>query len=163
MAPQRLRQIKREIRVLGVAVGRDWTGFTIIGAVYRGNLWLDGVLRAHSQDTDVTQAIADMIADSPHAGQIRVILLSRDRLEGATVSTPELHAKTGKPVIMLGETRGTTFTWKKGDEGAVFSGEGLGRWSAEGVLKASTREGVTPEALRVAALTLSAIHDGPYA
>ncbi|HIH88078.1 TPA: DUF99 family protein [Candidatus Bathyarchaeota archaeon] len=163
MAPQRLRQIKREIRVLGVAVGRNQTGSTIVGAVYRGSLWLDGVLRAHNQDTDATQAIADMIADSPHAGQIRVILLSRDRLDGATVSTPELHAKTGKPVIMLGENRGTTFMWKNGGEDVAFSAEGLGRWSAEGVLKASTREGVTPEALRVAALTLSAIHGGPDA
>ncbi len=158
MAPQRLRQIKREIRVLGIAVGRDQTGFTIVGAVYRGSLWLDGVLRAHSEGNDLTQAITDMLAGSPHSGQVRVILLSHDNLERATVSATELYAKTGKPVILLGDTEG--FTWRNEGKDVAFSVEGLGRWSAEGVLKASTRESVTPEALRVAALTLSAIHAG---
>lgn len=160
MAPQRIRQVKREIRVLGVAVGRDLTGFSIVGAVYRGRLWLDGVLRAHSPDADVTQAITDMIAESPHMGQIRVILLSQDTLDGATVSTPEIHEKTGKSVIMLGDTRGSSLMWNNGGEDAAYSVEGLGRWSAENVLKASTREEVTPEALRVASLILSAIHEG---
>lgn len=158
MPPQRLHQIKREIRVLGVAARQDSGGFTIIGVVYRGNLWLDGVLRAHSEEADITDALAEMLVDSPHSGQVRVIIISRENLPGEVrVSPEELSTKTGKTVILLGDTGETSYIWSNGDENATFSAAGLSRWSAEGVLRASTREGVTPEALRVAALTLRAI------
>ena len=161
MAPQRLRQIKREIRVLGIAAKHDPAGFTIVGAVYRGSLWLDGVLKARSEGDDITQAIADMLTRSPHSGQVRVILLSHANLPAEVkVSTTELYAKTGKPVILLGDAEGSAFTWKNRGEKTVISAEGLSRWSAEGVLKTSTREGAAPEALRVAALTLSTLPDG---
>ena len=161
MTPQRIRQIKREIRVLGVAARRDPGRFTIVGVVYRGSLWLDGVLKAHSEGDDITGTIAEMLTRSPHSGQVRVILLSHANLPAeAKISTAELYAKTGKPVILLGSTEGTILTWKNRGEKTVFSAEGLSRWSAEGVLKTSTREGATPEALRVAALTLSALPEG---
>ena len=158
MAPQRLRQIKREIRVLGVAARCNSGGYAIIGAVYRGNLWLDGVMRTCSVEKDITEPIVKMLADSPHSGQVRVILLSRENLSTEIhVSKEELSAKTGRPVILLGNAAGTTFTWRSGDKKVSFSAVGLSHWSAEGVLRASTREGVTPEALRIAALTLSAL------
>jgi endonuclease V-like protein UPF0215 family len=159
LATQRLRQIKREIRVLGVAAGHGRNGFMIVGAVYRGNLWLDGILKAHSESGDITPAIVNMLTNSPHSGQVRVIILSHDNLPaGATISPAALYAGTGKPVIILGDPE--RFKWKKGGEETSFSAEGLGRWSAEGALNASTRGGTTPEALRVAALTLSALLDG---
>ena len=159
MAPQRPRQIKREIRALGVAARQKSGGITVVGVVYRGNLWLDGILRAHSEGDDITQTIADMLTGSSHNGQVRVILLSHDKLPaGVTLSAAELHAKTGKPVIILGDSEG--FRWKKGGEEVWFSAEGLGRWSAESILNTSTRGSVVPEALRVAVLTLSALPDG---
>lgn len=158
MAPQRIRQIKREIRVLGVAVRRDIGGFTIVGVVYRGSLWLDGVLSVHSEGEGVTEPIVEMLGGSPHSGQVRVILLSRANLPlEAGVSIEELSAKTGRPVILLGDAGGVTFTWRRGGEKVIFSAAGLSRWSAEGVLKAATCEGVIPEALRVADLILSAL------
>jgi len=99
-----------------------------------------------------------MLVTSPHSGQARVILLSRGSLpEGAGVSIDELRAKTGKPVIMLGECEGTAFTWRNDGETVVFSATGISHWTAEGVLKAVTREGTVPEALRVAGLILSAL------
>ena len=158
MAPQRLHQIKREIRVLGIAARQDSGGFTIVGVVYRGKLWLDGVLKAHSKEVDITDALAEMLVDSPHSGQVRVIIMSRENLLGEVrVSPEELSTKTGKPVIMLGDTGETSYIWSNDDEKAAFSAMGLSHGSAEGVLKASTREGVIPEALRVAALILSAL------
>jgi len=158
LAPQRLRQIKKEIRVLGVAARHSSRGYTIVGVVYRGNLWLDGVLKAYSEEADITNALAQRLIDSSHSGQVRIIILSRENLPTEVrVSAGELSAKTGKPVILMGDTVETTSTWHKGDEKATFSAVGLSRWSAEGILRASTREGVTPEALRLAALTLSAL------
>ena len=161
MTLQRLRQIKREIRVLGVAARQDSDGFTIVGVVYRGNLWLDGVLRAYSEEMDLTDALAKMLFDSPHAGQVRVIMLSKENLHKEVhISLEELSTKTGKPVILLGDIVGTIFTWNNSVEKVTFSAVGLSRWSVEGILRASTREGVTPEVLRVAALILSTLPDG---
>ena len=158
MVGQRLRQIKREIRVLGVAVKQSSSGFIIVGVVYRGSLWLDGVLFAHSEEADITEAISQMLFGSPHSGQVRVILLSKDNLPSEVRFYPkELNEKTGKPIIFLGDTAETTSNWSNGYEKTTFSAIGLGRWSAEGVLRASTRQGVTPEALRVAILTLSVL------
>ena len=77
MVIKRLRQIKSEIRVIGVAVQCDPVGVTIIGVVFRGRLWLDGVLKTRSAGVDVTEAVSEMIKRSQHYGQIRVILLSR--------------------------------------------------------------------------------------
>ncbi len=156
MTPQRIRQVKREIRVLGVAARRVVKGYIIIGIVYRGNLWLDGALLAHSDSDDLTIATADMLAGSTHSRQVRVILLSRHNLPSeASIDASELYAKTGKPVIILGN--GTLWVWKTGGKEIPYTAEGLDRWTAEAVLRASTRECVTPEALRVAALTLSAL------
>jgi endonuclease V-like protein UPF0215 family len=156
LTPQRIRQVKREIRVLGVAVRRDANGYIIIGIVYRGNLWLDGALMAHSDSDDLTTAIADMLAGSPHSGQVRVILLNRHNLPSeARIDASELSSKAGKPIIILGD--GALWVWKMEGKEIHYTAEGLGRWTAEAVLRASTRECVTPEALRVAALTLSAL------
>lgn len=154
MTPQRLRQVKREIRVLGVATRRDARGYTNVGVVYRGSRWLDGALMAHSDSDNLTQAIANMLINSPHSGQVRVILLNIHNLPSEScIDTSELYAKTGKPVILLGE--GASVVWRSLGEEMPYTVEGLGRWTAEAVLKASTREGAYPEALRVASLILS--------
>jgi len=153
LSPQRIRQVKREIRVLGVAVRRWADGFLVVGAVYRGSLWLDGVLWGHAGD--LAQAIVEMLLGSPHAGQVRVMLLSRANLPtDAKVSIEELSAKVGRPVIMLGEGE---LTFKMGSERISYSVAGLSRWSAESVIRTTMKEGAIPEALRVAALTLSGL------
>jgi len=160
LAVKRLRQVKKEIRVIGVAAQRDPVGITIIGVVFRGSLWLDGVLMTRSARIDITEAIAEMIKRSQHYGQVRVILLSRVSLPmEAKISSNNLSVSVGRPVIFLGGVEEPIYTWRNRGEQVVFSAAGLSRWSAESILKASTREGVTPEALRVATLTLSALHD----
>ena len=160
MAIKRLRQIKREIRVVGVAAQSDPAGINIVGVVFRGSLWLDGVLKTHSAGVDVTEVIAEMIKRSEHYGQVRVILLSRVSLPmEAKISLNNLSVSIGRPVIFLGDGEEPVYTWRNLGGQVVFSAEGLSRWSAESVLKASTREGVTPEALRVATLIISALPD----
>jgi endonuclease V-like protein UPF0215 family len=158
MTPERLRQIKKEIRVLGVAARRSSGGYNIIGIVYRGSLWLDGVMRIRSVEKDITDPIVEMLTSSPHYGQVRVILLSRENLPlDISVSTEELSTKTERPIIFLGNSIGKKFIWRSDEEELSFSSVGLSRWSAESVLRKTTRHGVTPEALRLAALTLSAL------
>jgi endonuclease V-like protein UPF0215 family len=155
-----LRQIKKEIRVIGVAAQCDPVGITIIGIVFRGSLWLDGVLKTHSTGANITEAISEMIKRSQHYGQIRVILLSRISLPTEVkISLNNLSVNVGRPVILLGDGEEPIYTWRNRGEQTIFSASGINRWSAESILKASTREGVTPEALRVATLTLSALYN----
>jgi len=83
------------------------------------------------------------------------MLLSRANLPtDAKVSIEELSAKVGRPVIMLGEGE---LTFKMGSERISYSVAGLSRWSAESVIRTTMKEGAIPEALRVAALTLSGL------
>jgi endonuclease V-like protein UPF0215 family len=115
LVPHRLHHIKRVIRVLGIVAKGSTHNYIIVGVVFRGNLWIDGVLKAHSNDVDITDALALMLLDSSHSGQVRVIILSAENLpKGMHVSTEELSAKTRKPVILLGDTIGTTYIWHNG-------------------------------------------------
>jgi len=73
--------IKREIRVLGISCARPHprpeSPTQVVGVVYRGNRWLEGVMRTtiRSSAADLTPGIAKMVADSPHFPQVRVIAL----------------------------------------------------------------------------------------
>ena len=80
MTAQRLRQVKREIRVLGVAASRVGEDSIVVGVVYRGSLWLDGVMKTTTREADLTDALIGLVKGSPHYGQIRVILLSKTRM-----------------------------------------------------------------------------------
>ena len=161
MTTQRLRHVKREIRVFGVAVGQVGEKRIIVGIVYRGSLWLDGVLKAATQSADLTDAIIDMIKRSPHFGQIRVILLSVDRMPPeAVVSIERLYAETNKPIIMLhpeGSEGNPLHSWKRGGESIGFSALGMSRWTAEKVLQTASGDSLIPEALRVADMALFAL------
>jgi endonuclease V-like protein UPF0215 family len=148
----RIRQVKKEIRVLGLAAEALDGSHVVVGVVYRGRLGLDGVLCCSSSSPDLTGAAASMIRDSAHFNQIRVIAVDTHRLPpGAGVDLGALASGTGKPV--LGLTRGGElderfmFLWR----GHTVTAMGLGRGDAEKVLKTCSVEGY-PEALRVASL-----------
>jgi len=157
LTPHGIRQVKREIRILGVASRRNIKRYDIIGIVYRGNLWLDGALISHSDSDNLTIAIADMLETSLHSGQVRVILFSRQNLPSEVrIDASELYTVTRKPIIILDEN--APWVWKTKGKDIPFTAFGLSRSTAEAVLRASSRECATPEVLRVAALALSASH-----
>ena len=108
---QSFRVIKPEIRVLGVDDG----AFTphvkgqvqVIGVVFRGGYWLDGVMHTKIavDGFDATQKITSMITSSPHFKQLRVIMLNGITFAGFNiVDIKTLNAKTKIPVIAV--TRG---------------------------------------------------------
>ena len=100
--------IKPEIRVLGVDDG-FFTPHTeglvsIIGVVFRGGYWLDGVIhtKAAIDGFDATDNIASMINNSPHHKQLRVIMLNGVTFAGFNVvDIKMLNAKTRLPVIAV--------------------------------------------------------------
>ena len=108
MPHKRFRSIKPEIRVLGVDDGvfipHSKGLVDVVGIVFRGGYWLDGVMRTEIEvdGLDATEKIASMIIESPHYKQLRVIMLSGITFAGFNVvDIKELYSKTGLPVIAL--------------------------------------------------------------
>jgi uncharacterized protein len=102
------RVIKPEIRVLGVDDGV----FTphvealvpVVGVVFRGGYWLDGVMHTEIavDGFDATDKITSMITNSPHYKQLRVIMLNGITFAGFNiVDIKALNAETRLPVIAV--------------------------------------------------------------
>jgi len=102
------RVIKPEIRVLGVDDG----AFTphvkgqvpVIGVVFRGGYWLDGVIHTKIavDGFDATDRIASMITSSSHYKQLRVIMLNGITFAGFNVvDIKALNLATKLPVITV--------------------------------------------------------------
>lgn len=105
---KRFRVIKPEIRVLGVDDGvfvpHTKGKVDVIGVVYRGGYWLDGVMRTQIEidGLDATEKIAAMIMGSPHYAQLRIIMLNGVTFAGFNVvDIKELYERTKLPVITV--------------------------------------------------------------
>lgn len=97
--------IKPEIRVLGVddsfLIGEE---IMIVGTVFRGGDWMDGVLRSEitRDGKDATEVICKMVKRSKHYGQLRVIMLDGVTYGGFNVvDISKLNKETGLPVIVI--------------------------------------------------------------
>ena len=112
MSLKRFRVIKPEIRVLGVDDGvfvPHIKGFApVVGVVFRGGFWLDGVMstRIEVDGFDAVDKISSMIVDSPHYKQLRVIMLDGITFAGFNVvDIKKLNKKTRLPVIAVTRDR----------------------------------------------------------
>jgi endonuclease V-like protein UPF0215 family len=108
LVSKKFRVIKPEIRVLGVDDGVFTSrvkGFApIVGVVFRGGYWLDGVMhtKVEVDGFDATEKIASMIINSPHYKQLRVIMLDGITFAGFNVvNIKELNSGTKLPVIAV--------------------------------------------------------------
>jgi endonuclease V-like protein UPF0215 family len=171
------RVIKPEIRVLGVDDG----GFVphvkglvpVVGVVFRGGYWLDGVM-------------STMVVDSPHFRQVRVIMLNGVTFAGFNVvDVQALNGLTGLPVVAvtrekpdlgrikqaleklpLGEKRWSLIL-KAGEVHEVSVGRGkksvylhatdISLQDAERIVRLTSTRSNVPEALRVAHMVASGI------
>lgn len=104
--------IKPEIRVLGVDDGvftPHVKGYAlVVGVVFRGGYWLDGVIhtRVEVDGLDATDKIASMVLGSSHHKQLRVIMLNGVTCAGFNVvDLKKLNADTGLPVIAVTRDR----------------------------------------------------------
>ncbi len=107
-----IRSVKPEIRVLGIDDGAfvpHGTGLaSVVGVVYRGGLWLDGVMytKVEIDGMDATEKIASMILDSPHYDQLRVVILNGITFAGFNiVDLKELFQRLNLPIIALTRDR----------------------------------------------------------
>ena len=108
MSVKKFRVIKQEIRVLGVDDG-VFTPHTkdlvpVVGVVFRGGFWLDGVMHTSVEvdGCDATDKITSMVITSPHYKQLRVIMLDGITFAGFNVvDVNGLSMQTKLPVITV--------------------------------------------------------------
>jgi endonuclease V-like protein UPF0215 family len=107
LSMKKFRTVKPEIRVLGVDDGpfTPHKGYApIVGVVFRGGYWLDGVLstKVKVDGFNATNKIATMIIESPHYHQVRIMMLEGVTFGGFNVvDIEELNALTELPVIVV--------------------------------------------------------------
>ena len=100
--------LKKEIRVVGI----DDAPFNkfkkgnvvVIGAVFRGGSWLDGILstKVGIDGNNATKKIADMISKCKFKPQLQCIFLNGIAVGGFNViDVEELSKKTKLPVIVI--------------------------------------------------------------
>ena len=108
MPSNKFHAIKPEIRVLGIDDGvfvPHSKGFApVIGVVFRGGYWLDGVMstKVEVDGFDATDKIATMVLNSRHYEQLRVIMLDGITFGGFNVvDIKKLNTETRLPVIAV--------------------------------------------------------------
>jgi endonuclease V-like protein UPF0215 family len=108
LVSRKLRVIKPEIRVLGVDDGvftPHVKGLVpVVGVVFRGGYWFDGVMHTKIEidGFDATEKIMSMIINSPHYKQLRVIMLDGITFAGFNVvNIKKLNSETKLPVITV--------------------------------------------------------------
>jgi len=108
LIPKRFRSIKSEIRVLGVDDGvfvpRTKGVADVVGVVYRGGHWFEGVMRTEVtiDGLDATEKIATMIESSPYYRELRVVVLDGVTFAGFNVvDIKKLSRKVDLPVIAV--------------------------------------------------------------
>ena len=108
MIPKRFRSIKPEIRVLGIDDGgfvpRTKGTVDVVGVVYRGGYWFEGVMRTEItiDGLDATEKIAAMIESSPYYRELRVVVLDGVTFAGFNVvDISKLSYKVDLPVIAV--------------------------------------------------------------
>jgi endonuclease V-like protein UPF0215 family len=100
--------IKPEIRVLGIDDGvfmpHSKALASVVGVVFRGGYWLDGVMHTEIavDGFDATDKISVMVTSSSHCKQLRVIMLYGITFGGFNVvDIKKLSSETGLPVIAV--------------------------------------------------------------
>lgn len=108
MKPTRFRSIKRELRIVGIDDDKlhppKSKRSSLIGVIFRGGEWLDGVLRTtiKTDGTNATDKITKMIKGSSHYSQIRVLMLYGLTFAGFNVvNLKRLYERVERPVIVV--------------------------------------------------------------
>lgn len=102
------KHLKKGIKIIGVACAsfnrEEDATVPIIGAIYRGSLLLEGVLKSQVtvDGNDATEIIANMILKSPHQPQLKLIMTRGVTIAGFNyIDLEELYKKTDLPVISV--------------------------------------------------------------
>lgn len=108
MKKAKFRSIKPEIRILGIDDGsfepHNQEKTCLVGVIMRGGQWMDGVIvdDVEIDGMNSTQTIIDIIENSRHKEQLRVVITSGITFGGFNVlNIGKVFAETGLPVIVV--------------------------------------------------------------
>jgi endonuclease V-like protein UPF0215 family len=160
--------IKREARILGLSAARKDHRILVVGVVFRGSLWLDGVISCAMEmnGTNQNSALSRAIKQSKQHSQLHAIILKEQLVPGWKVNITDLARRVKLPVIATTNRHISSAPEKsKGTRGIqrydiIINGRhfsvlavGLSRANAEQVFKIGcTPTSRIPEAVRVATL-----------
>jgi len=188
----KIREVKPEIRVLGIDDGmfipHSKERVDVVGVVFRGGYWLDGFMHTQVQvdGMDATRKLTQMIIESPHCQQLRVVMLNGVTLGGFNiVDIAQLYEKTGLPVIAVTRDHPDfegirkalcnlpqmEARWKaiekagriqrvctrKGEDPIYAHAVGISKETAERIMKSTSTRSNIPEPLRVAHIIASGL------
>jgi endonuclease V-like protein UPF0215 family len=160
--------IKKEARILGLSAVRKGRTILVVGVVFRGSLWLDGVISCilEMNGTNQNSTLSRAIKQSKQYSQLHAIILKEQLVPGWKVNLTDLARRVRLPVIAT-TNRGISRVPKKrkGARGMqrydiiinrrhlLVLAVGVSRVNAEQVFSVgcSPRSGI-PEAVRVADL-----------
>jgi endonuclease V-like protein UPF0215 family len=93
--------IKREARILGLSAARIGHTILVVGVVFRGSLWLDGVISCtlEMNGTNQNPALSKAIKQSKQYSQLHAIILKEQVVPGWKVNLTDLAHKVKLPVI----------------------------------------------------------------
>jgi len=187
-----LRTIKPEIRILAFDDGPFEFGTrgkdVLIGTIFRGGLFLDGVLKTDIEidGDDAEKKIIDLVNRTKHKDQLRVIMLDGITFAGLNiVNIKKIFESTHLPVIVINrkmpdfekflgalrrsgnkrglecvEAAGPVYKFEIDKKCIYFQFAGCDKDVAERVIKISTTHAAIPEPLRIAHLIATAIVRG---
>jgi endonuclease V-like protein UPF0215 family len=159
--------LKKEIRLLGLSAAKKKFGFLVVGVVFRGNLWLDGVISnlIEHDDPDRKSLISKTIKRSKQYSQLHAVMLAKQGLI-PDHELSELASETNVPVIAVLESRptrrplkplqNTNHYWLRVNGKCVHVlAAGVTKEGAEKMFAIGCTSGAkVPEAVRVAELIL---------
>jgi endonuclease V-like protein UPF0215 family len=185
--------VKEEIRILGIDDGpfsRDDKEVIVIGVVFRGGEFLNGVLRTYVSidGLDATEKLSSMINSSKHKQQIKVVMLDGITLGGFNVvDVKKLYSETKIPIIVINRkvpdlksikraleknfddfekrwkmvlNAGKIKQMKLGKFSIYYQNVGVDDEETEEIILTSLRHAQIPEPLRVAHIIASGIVKG---
>jgi hypothetical protein len=189
-----VRIIKKEIRIVGFDDGpfkpRSKGRALVIGVVFRGGDFLDGILKTEIQidGMDSTKILTKILNKSKHKEQLKVIMLNGITMGGFNiVDISLLFKKIGLPVIVVNRKRpnikniktalkkfkdfedrwkcienaGNIYTMKlEKNKNTYYQFKGLEKKEVEQIIRLSCTRSLIPEPLRVAHLIASALIKG---
>ncbi|MGP3668300.1 MAG: endonuclease dU [Candidatus Bathyarchaeota archaeon] len=105
----KLGYIKKEIRIVGIDDGcvnsiKNFGEGFLVGVVYRGGSWIDGVFKLKVKEgcLDLTSKLTKIIKSSVHYGQIRLLMLNKLTFLGLNPLNPcKLSKKVKKPIMVV--------------------------------------------------------------
>lgn len=143
-----LREIKNEIRVLGLSGIQSDSTYYLFGVIYRGSKWLDGILFSSTVGSDITKPIIELIVSSKHYKQIRLVIINKKFLpHNIEICINQLSEKLLKPVIEI-----SNYYYEQGFEykkGIFIKSFLIDKDRTKQVLQMTALKDYFPEALRV--------------